>query len=83
MSKFGDKLISAGKSLAGVVQEKIAKETGEKASKIVQEFNVDTFKRENRAKALEAKTDITTEERIELRIHPNGFTFDHGQLLSS
>lgn len=39
----------------------------EKASKIVQEFNVDTFKRENRAKALEAKTDITPEERIELR----------------
>ena len=35
MGKFGDKLISAGKSLAGVVQEKIAKETGEKASKIV------------------------------------------------
>mgnify|MGYP000742000769 CR=1 FL=1 len=24
-----------------------------------------------------------SEERIELRIHPNGFTFDHGQLLSS
>ena len=35
MTKFCDKLLSAGKSLAGVVEKKLAKEGGEKGTKIV------------------------------------------------